>query len=53
MRAEAAWKFKSFNGDVEIRKGDHQLQQPIWSRWEKVDAKHPYNVENTGFNFCR
>ena len=46
-------KFKSFNGDVEIRKGDHQLQQPIYiSRWEKVDAKHPYNVENTGFNFA-
>jgi branched-chain amino acid transport system substrate-binding protein len=46
-------KFKSFNGDVELRKGDHQLQQPIYiSRWEKVDAKHPYNVENTGFNFA-
>lgn len=46
-------KFKSFNGDVEIRKGDHQLQQPLYiSLWQKVDAKHPYNVENTGYNFA-
>ncbi len=46
-------RFKTFNGDVEIRKTDHQLQQPLFiSVWQKVDAKHPYNVENTGFNFA-
>ncbi|HVR52971.1 MAG TPA: branched-chain amino acid ABC transporter substrate-binding protein [Pseudorhodoferax sp.] len=42
-------KFKSFNGDVEIRKADHQLQQPLYlSVWQKADAKHPYSPENTG-----
>jgi branched-chain amino acid transport system substrate-binding protein len=42
-------KFKSFNGDVEIRKADHQLQQTLFlTRWQKVDAKHPYSPENTG-----
>lgn len=46
-------RFKTFNGDVEIRKTDHQLQQPLFiSVWQKVDAKRPYNVENTGFNFA-
>jgi branched-chain amino acid transport system substrate-binding protein len=42
-------KFNAFNGEVEIRKGDHQLQQPLWlSVWQKVDAKNPYSPENTG-----
>ena len=42
-------KFKSFNGDVEMRKTDHQLQQPLYiSVWTKTDAKHPYSPENTG-----
>lgn len=46
-------RFKTFNGDVEIRKTDHQLQQPLYiSVWQKADAKRPYNVENTGFNFA-
>ncbi|MET0519300.1 MAG: ABC transporter substrate-binding protein, partial [Burkholderiaceae bacterium] len=46
-------KFKSFNGEVEIRKADHQLQQPLYiSLWQKADAKHPYSVENTGYNFA-
>jgi branched-chain amino acid transport system substrate-binding protein len=45
-------KFKSFNGEVEMRKTDHQLQQPLWiSVWEKADAKNNYSVENTGYNF--
>ena len=44
--------FKSFNGDVTIRPQDHQLQQPLYiSLWAKSDAKHPYSVENTGYNF--
>jgi len=45
-------QFKSFNGDVEMRKSDHQLQQSLYiSEWRKADAKNPYSVENTGFNF--
>jgi branched-chain amino acid transport system substrate-binding protein len=35
-----------------MRKSDHQLQQPLFiSEWAKADAKHPYSVENTGYNF--
>ena len=45
-------RFKSFNGDVEMRKSDHQLQQALYvTVWKKADAKHPYSVENTGYNF--
>ena len=45
-------KFKSFNGEVEMRKSDHQLQQGLHiSVWKKADAKNPYSVENTGYNF--
>ncbi|HET9644466.1 MAG TPA: branched-chain amino acid ABC transporter substrate-binding protein [Burkholderiaceae bacterium] len=45
-------KFTSFNGEVEMRKTDHQLQQPLWiSVWQKAGAKpNDYSVENTGFN---
>jgi branched-chain amino acid transport system substrate-binding protein len=42
-------RFKSFNGEVEMRKTDHQLQQPLFiTVWQKTDAKHPYSAENTG-----
>ncbi len=42
-------RVKSFNGEVEIRKADHQLQQPLYmSVWEKASAKYPYSPENTG-----
>jgi branched-chain amino acid transport system substrate-binding protein len=42
-------KFKSFNGDVEMRKTDHQLQQPLFMTvWQKTDAKYSYSPENTG-----
>lgn len=45
-------KFKSFNGEVEMRKADHQLQQGLYvSVWKKADAKNPYSVENTGYSF--
>ena len=45
-------RFKSFNGDVEMRKSDHQLQQPLYvTVWKKADTKNPYSVENTGYNF--
>jgi branched-chain amino acid transport system substrate-binding protein len=35
-------KFKSFNGEVEMRKTDHQLQQGLYiSKWQKADGKNP------------
>jgi len=44
--------FKSFAGEVTMRKTDHQLQQSLYvTKWQKADAKNPYSVENTGFNF--
>ena len=43
-------KIKSFNGEVEMRKTDHQLQQGLYiARWEKASAKYPYDAENTGY----
>ena len=46
-------KFTSYNGEVEMRKTDHQLQQPLYlTRWQKADAKFPYSVENTGMTFA-
>ncbi len=46
-------KFKSFNGDVELRKADHQLQQGLYiTKWEKVSAKYPYGPENTGYTLA-
>ena len=46
-------KFKSFNGDVELRKTDHQLQQGLYiARWEKATAKYPYSPENTGYTLA-
>jgi branched-chain amino acid transport system substrate-binding protein len=45
-------KFKGFNGEIEMRKADHQLQQGLFMTvWKKADAKNPYSVENTGYNF--
>lgn len=45
--------FKGFNGDSEMRKSDHQMQQGLWiSKWEKVGVKYPYSVEDTGYTFA-
>ncbi|MEW6707126.1 MAG: branched-chain amino acid ABC transporter substrate-binding protein [Pseudomonadota bacterium] len=45
-------RFKSFNGEVEMRKTDHQLQQGLFiTSWQKADGKNNYSVENTGYNF--
>ena len=50
--AMSGMTFKGFGGEVEMRKSDHQLQQPLYiTEWRKADAKNPYSVENTGFNF--
>jgi branched-chain amino acid transport system substrate-binding protein len=44
---------KSFAGEVQMRKSDHQLQQSMFiSKWQKVDKKNPYSVENTGYTFA-
>ena len=42
----------SFAGEVQMRKGDHQLQQSMYiTKWQKVDSKNAYSVENTGYTF--
>ena len=52
-KAMSGIKFMGFNGEVEMRRADHQLQQPIFiTEWRKADAKNKYSVENTGFNFA-
>jgi branched-chain amino acid transport system substrate-binding protein len=51
-KAMEGMKFKSFNGEVEMRKTDHQLQQPLFiAKWAPVDAKNTYDVEKTGMTF--
>lgn len=46
-------KYKSYNGDVEMRKTDHQLQQPLYlTVWQKADKKFPYSIENTGMTLA-
>ncbi|MCD2511701.1 branched-chain amino acid ABC transporter substrate-binding protein [Comamonas endophytica] len=46
-------KFKGFNGEVEMRKSDHQLQQGLYiSRWEKAGGKYPIDSENTGYTLA-
>ena len=43
---------KSFAGEVQMRKSDHQMQQSMYvTKWQKVDAKNAYSVENTGYTF--
>ena len=47
-------KWKSmFGGDVEMRKSDHQLQQPLYiSVWQPVGGKYTYSIENTGMTLA-
>ena len=46
-------KVSSFNGEVEMRKTDHQLQQPLYMTvWQKADKKYPYSPENTGMTLA-
>jgi branched-chain amino acid transport system substrate-binding protein len=46
-------KVKSLNGEVEMRKTDHQLQQPLYiATWVKVNGKDvKYDQENTGYGW--
>jgi len=47
-------KVQSLNGEIEMRKSDHQLQQSVYiTQWQKVGkAPNDYSVENTGFTFA-
>ncbi|MGV3653083.1 MAG: branched-chain amino acid ABC transporter substrate-binding protein [Noviherbaspirillum sp.] len=46
-------RVKSLNGEVEMRKNDHQLQQPLYiSTWVKANGKDVKNdQENTGYGW--
>lgn len=46
-------KYQGFNGEVEMRKTDHQLQQALFlTVWQKADAKYPNSPENTGMTLA-
>ncbi|ODS91575.1 MAG: branched-chain amino acid ABC transporter substrate-binding protein [Comamonas sp. SCN 65-56] len=46
-------RFEGFNGETQIRATDHQSQLGMWiSKWQKIDAKNSYNLENTGYTFA-
>ena len=47
-------KWKSiFGGEVEMRKSDHQLQQPLYMTvWQPVGGKFTYSIENTGMTLA-
>jgi branched-chain amino acid transport system substrate-binding protein len=46
-------RWRSFNGEVEMRKADHQLQQTLYlTRWQRTDAKHAYSPENSGMTLA-
>lgn len=46
-------KVNNFNGEVEMRKLDHQLQQALFlTVWQKADKKYPYSPENTGMTLA-
>ena len=51
--AMSGMRFQGFNGESEMRKLDHQMQQGLYiSKWQKVDAKNKYSVEKTGYTFA-
>ena len=46
-------KFKGYNGEMEMRKLDHQMQQTLFMTvWQKTDKKYPYSAENTGMTLA-
>jgi branched-chain amino acid transport system substrate-binding protein len=46
-------KVQSLNGEVEMRKSDHQAQQPLYiAKWVKLNGKDvKYDQENTGYGW--
>ncbi len=52
-QAMEGMKVQSFNGEVEMRRTDHQLQQPLFmTMWQKASDKYPYSPENTGMTLA-
>lgn len=46
-------QFRGFNGLVEMRKSDHQLQQPLFvTAWTSTSTQVPYSAEGTGKTFA-
>lgn len=46
-------KVQNYNGEVEMRKLDHQLQQGLFlTVWQKADKKYPYSPESTGMTLA-
>jgi len=52
-RAMEGMKVKSLNGEGEMRKSDHQYQQPLYiATWVKVNGKDvKFDQENTGYGW--
>jgi branched-chain amino acid transport system substrate-binding protein len=51
--AMSGLKFKNWNGDVEIRRADHQLQQPLqMTVWQKAGGKFPMTAEATSMTLA-
>jgi branched-chain amino acid transport system substrate-binding protein len=45
--------FPGFNGPVQLRADDHQLQKGVYiARWQPVSAAHPRPAEGTGHTFA-
>jgi branched-chain amino acid transport system substrate-binding protein len=46
-------KMKGLNGEIEMRKADHQLQQPLYiMSWAKINGQDlRYDQENTGYGW--
>lgn len=45
--------FPGFNGPVQLRAEDHQLQKGVYiARWEEVSAAYPRDAEGTGHTFA-
>lgn len=45
--------FPGFNGPVQVRADDHQLQKGLYiSRWQPVDQRYPRDAEGTGYTFA-
>lgn len=46
-------KVKGLNGEIEMRKGDHQLQQPLYVQtWTKANGKDvKYDQDRTGYGW--
>jgi branched-chain amino acid transport system substrate-binding protein len=46
-------KFNNWNGEVEMRARDHQLQQPVQiTVWQKADKKYPEFAEQTSMTLA-